>query len=93
MKRKATSRGVEWNDIARTPFFSYSISLQLGLIMEMTKDGSIETPIYGISIKRLGGECLENLIHRGIELCLDFNIESSRLRLETYSAGRPILVG
>ena len=55
MERKATSRGVEWNDIARTPFSSYSISLQLGLIMEK-KDGLIETPIYGISIKRQGGD-------------------------------------
>ena len=84
MERKATSRGVEWNDIARTPFSSYSISLQLGLIMEK-KDGLIETPINLRHIdKTSGGGCLEFLIHSGTELCLDFNFESSRLRLETY---------
>ena len=85
LERKETSRGVEMNDFSRTPFFSCNMSLQFGLNMKTDGEGSINGNANSRPVdKPSGGECLEKIIHSGIEARLDFNIASSRLRLETY---------
>ena len=64
---------------------SSSMSLQLGLVMETDGGGSINGNANLRPVdKPPGGECLEKNILSVIEARLDFNIASSRLRLETY---------